>query len=74
MKKFYIILVALFLVNGAFGHWIPQNSGTVNTLNSVYFTDANTEYVVGVINPRAYPTISTKPKESRLNDNFNNKI
>jgi photosystem II stability/assembly factor-like uncharacterized protein len=47
MKKFYILLVAVFVVNGAMGQWIPQNSGTTKTLHSVYFTDANTGYAVG---------------------------
>jgi photosystem II stability/assembly factor-like uncharacterized protein len=47
MKKFYILLIALFVVNGAMGQWVPQNSGTGNNLSSVYFTDANTGYAVG---------------------------
>jgi len=47
MKKFYILLVALFLVNGAMGQWFPQNSGTTKNLFSVHFTDANTGYAVG---------------------------
>jgi photosystem II stability/assembly factor-like uncharacterized protein len=47
MKKFYILLVVSFLVNGAMAQWVQQNSGTTKNLNSVYFTDVNTGYAVG---------------------------
>jgi len=47
MKKFQIILLTLFTVNGTFAQWLPQNSGTANNLNSVHFTDDNTGYIVG---------------------------
>ena len=47
MKKVYIFLIALFLVNGAMAQWVPQNSGTTKNLNSVCFTDANTGYACG---------------------------
>jgi photosystem II stability/assembly factor-like uncharacterized protein len=47
MKKLYIFMIAMFLVNGAMAQWVPQNSGTNKDLNSVYFTDANTGYAVG---------------------------
>lgn len=47
MKKVYIILIALFVVNGAMAQWFPQNSGTTKNLNSVCFTDANTGYACG---------------------------
>ena len=47
MKKFYIILFAQFMVCGASAQWFPQNSGTTNNINSVYFTDVNTGYAVG---------------------------
>jgi photosystem II stability/assembly factor-like uncharacterized protein len=47
MKKFYLILIALLIVNGAMAQWFPQNSGTINNLNSVFFTDASTGYAVG---------------------------
>jgi photosystem II stability/assembly factor-like uncharacterized protein len=47
MKKFYIFLATLVAVNGTIAQWVPQNSGTTNNLNSVYFTDANTGYAVG---------------------------
>jgi len=47
MKKFYILLVALFVMNGANAQWVPQYSGISYNLNSVYFTDSNTGYAVG---------------------------
>jgi photosystem II stability/assembly factor-like uncharacterized protein len=47
MKKLYIFLTTLFFINGAMAQWFPQNSGTFNDLNSVFFTDANTGYAVG---------------------------
>jgi photosystem II stability/assembly factor-like uncharacterized protein len=47
MKKFYIILFALFMASGARAQWVPLNSGTGVSLLSVYFTDVNTGYVVG---------------------------
>lgn len=49
MKKIYIILIALFLINGAMAQWTWQNPlPQGNTLMSVYFTNANTGYIVGV--------------------------
>jgi photosystem II stability/assembly factor-like uncharacterized protein len=47
MKKFYFILIVLFVVNGAKAQWMPLNSGTTNDLYSVCFTDANTGYAAG---------------------------
>lgn len=47
MKKFTILLFALVAISSAMGQWVPQNSGTTNNLNDVYFTDANTGYAVG---------------------------
>ena len=47
MKKLYILLIALFVSNGATAQWVPLNSGTTKNLRSVFFTDANTGYVVG---------------------------
>lgn len=47
MKWFYPLLIALFFVNGALSQWVPQNSGTTQNLNAVYFTDANKGFVVG---------------------------
>jgi photosystem II stability/assembly factor-like uncharacterized protein len=47
MKKLYIIIVALLMVNGISAQWVQQNSGTTKGLNSVYFTDMNTGYAVG---------------------------
>ena len=34
--------------------WVPQNSGATSWLNSIYFTDANTGYVVGEISDWEY--------------------
>ena len=48
MKKFYILLVALFVVNGAMAQWTTLSSGTTYGLNSISFTDANTGYVGGI--------------------------
>jgi photosystem II stability/assembly factor-like uncharacterized protein len=47
MKKIYALMIALLVMNGAMGQWFPQNSGTTDSLNSVYFTDANTGFAVG---------------------------
>ncbi|MBC8319883.1 MAG: T9SS type A sorting domain-containing protein [Bacteroidetes bacterium] len=47
MKIFITFLVALVAINGAMAQWVPQNSGTTNNLNSVYFTDADRGYAVG---------------------------
>jgi photosystem II stability/assembly factor-like uncharacterized protein len=62
MKNLIIILTLLFLIIGCHkdntsnqtdqvrSNWIVQKNGTtnaLNTLNSVYFTDANTGYTVG---------------------------
>lgn len=47
MKKFYFFLIALFVVNGASGQWVSQNSGTTNDLTSIYFTDSNNGFIVG---------------------------
>jgi photosystem II stability/assembly factor-like uncharacterized protein len=47
MKKPYMIIVALLMVNGVLAQWVAQNSGTTSNLNSVYFTDVNTGYTVG---------------------------
>jgi photosystem II stability/assembly factor-like uncharacterized protein len=47
MKQFYIILVAMFVMKGAMAQWVPQNSGTIHNLRSVFFTDVNTGYAVG---------------------------
>jgi len=47
MKKLYFILLAILLAGNSSAEWFPQNSGTTNTLRSVYFTDVNTGYAVG---------------------------
>jgi photosystem II stability/assembly factor-like uncharacterized protein len=47
MKQLYILLAALFVVNGAMAQWVPQNSGTTQSLKSIYFTDANNGFVGG---------------------------
>ena len=47
MKKLYILLVTLFVVNGANAQWIYQNSGTFKSLNAVYLSDNNNGCIVG---------------------------
>jgi len=47
MKYFYILMISLFLLNGAKAQWVPQNSGITNNLRSVFFTNANTGFAVG---------------------------
>jgi len=47
MKKFYIYVIVLLVVNNAVAQWEPMISGTTNNLHSVYFTDVNTGYAVG---------------------------
>ena len=48
MKKFYILLISVFVVNWASGQWVPQNSG-VNYcgLSSIFYTDTNNGYMTG---------------------------
>jgi len=50
MKKI-ITLITLFALSQMFVYaqsgWITQTSGTTKTLNSIYFPDANTGYIVG---------------------------
>lgn len=47
MKKFYILLFVLLLVNEAMAQWVTLSSGTAINLNDVFFTDSNTGYAVG---------------------------
>lgn len=47
MKNIHIIFFTLFVMNGVMAQWEPQNSGTTQTLRSVFFTDSNTGYIVG---------------------------
>ena len=47
MKHSSILVISIWLVNGAMAQWVPQNSGTTKNLLSVYFTDANIGYAVG---------------------------
>jgi photosystem II stability/assembly factor-like uncharacterized protein len=47
MKKIYILLIALFIMNIANSQWIQQNSGTSNGLYAVHFTNAKTGYIAG---------------------------
>jgi photosystem II stability/assembly factor-like uncharacterized protein len=47
MKMFYVFLVTMFVVNSSMAQWIPQNSGTIHDLSSVYFTNPDAGYVVG---------------------------
>jgi photosystem II stability/assembly factor-like uncharacterized protein len=48
MKNFYILLIALFMVNGANAQWVQQNSITTSDLYSVYFTNVNVGYAAGM--------------------------
>ncbi len=48
MKKSHLLFLAFVLIGfNCLAQWIPQNSGTTNNLNSVYFTDADRGYAVG---------------------------
>jgi photosystem II stability/assembly factor-like uncharacterized protein len=47
MIRLYFLFVTILLATSAIAQWFPQNSGTQNSLNSVYFTDYNTGYSVG---------------------------
>ncbi|MBP6978428.1 MAG: T9SS type A sorting domain-containing protein [Bacteroidales bacterium] len=47
MKKLIMLLIALVGMSSAMAQWVPQNSGTTNNLNSIYFTNGNTGYAVG---------------------------
>jgi len=48
MKKLYILLITMFMVNIAMAQWTALSSGTAYGLNSICFTDANTGYVGGI--------------------------
>jgi photosystem II stability/assembly factor-like uncharacterized protein len=47
MKKYYLIMVALFGVNCAIAQWTAVASRTTRHLSSVYFPDVNTGFAVG---------------------------
>jgi hypothetical protein len=53
MKKGYLLLIALLALSCSktpenyHAGWVTLHSGVIETLNSVYFTDAYTGYVVG---------------------------
>jgi len=47
MKTIVFFFALMFVCVSAFPQWFQQNSGTTNTLNSVFFTDENTGYAVG---------------------------
>jgi photosystem II stability/assembly factor-like uncharacterized protein len=47
MKRIYILVIAICMMNIANAQWTTQNSGTQNALFGVYFTDINTGYAVG---------------------------
>ena len=48
MKRFFLLIYLSQISVFAFSQWTAISSGTNNYLYSVYFTDANTGYVVGV--------------------------
>jgi len=48
MKNIINLLFVLIVSNAIQAQWVPQDSGTTNFLSSVYFTDANTGYAVGM--------------------------
>ncbi len=50
MKKIFLACALAFITAGqifAQQNWVRQNGGTVNKLNAVYFTDANTGTIAG---------------------------
>jgi len=47
MKKFYLFLAAMILINIANAQWTAQSSGTKNYLYSVYFIDKDLGFAVG---------------------------
>lgn len=47
MKKKYILISLMFIATSSFSQWTQLTSGTSSQLNSVFFTDVNTGYVVG---------------------------
>lgn len=47
MKKFYFFFLALIIMKGAMAQWVPQNSGILSNLNSVFFIDPDNGYAVG---------------------------
>lgn len=46
-RSFFLIIVFLSIISNTKAQWVTQNSGTTNELRSVYFTSADTGYVVG---------------------------
>lgn len=47
MKKIYILLIALFLLNFAKAQWTSLTSPTQNQLNAVFFVNKDTGYIGG---------------------------
>jgi photosystem II stability/assembly factor-like uncharacterized protein len=47
MRELYILLILSFLVNGAMAQWMPQNSGYLIKLNSVFFINTDTGFCAG---------------------------
>jgi photosystem II stability/assembly factor-like uncharacterized protein len=47
MRRFYILLIGLFVIDIANAQWVKQTINDDIHLKSVYFTDANTGYAVG---------------------------
>jgi photosystem II stability/assembly factor-like uncharacterized protein len=48
MKKFYFLLITMFAFNVGNAQWTALSSGTTNNLCSVFFTNANNGYAVGM--------------------------
>jgi hypothetical protein len=44
MKHFYILVIALFWISSTMAQWTVLSSGTMEWLNSVYFTDDNKQF------------------------------
>jgi photosystem II stability/assembly factor-like uncharacterized protein len=47
MKKLYILAIALLTFNLVNAQWVIQNSSTTDTLDCVFFIDANSGYALG---------------------------
>ncbi|MFH0867226.1 MAG: YCF48-related protein [Bacteroidota bacterium] len=48
MKKISILLISVLIINKVQTQpWVQQTSGVTSSLNSIYFTDANTGYTCG---------------------------